>query len=359
MQKYSDRIEKLRKLFPENKIDAIFLSKPEDVAYFTGTKGDDLFLFITEKDAYLITDFRYREMAQKLDWFTYFETGIESKMIDVIKASDCKHLGVCKNSLSLDTYLSFLDELTGKEIIPTGDSEYSLVNELRIIKDEEEIEYTKIAQEIGCQAFAHIIKYIKPGMTERQVALELEYYMLGHGADGLSFDTICVSGEKSSLPHGVPDDKIINAGEFLTMDYGCTYKGYHSDMTRTVAVSSASDEMKNIYDIVLRAQLNACDKVKAGLTGDVCHHFALDIIADAGYGEYFGHGLGHGTGLEIHESPRLSLVYKKPIPVNSIVSIEPGIYLPGKFGVRIEDLAVVKENGIINITSAPKELIII
>jgi len=359
MQKFVDRINKLRGLFAENKIDSIFLSKPEDVAYFTGTKGNDLYLFITETDAYLITDFRYREMAQAINWFTYFETGIDSKMIDLLKKSNCKRLGVCKNSLSLNTYLEFKDELIGKEIVPTGDEEYSPVNDLRIIKDEEEIERTKIAQEIGSQAFAHIIKYIKPGMTERQVALELEYYMLSHGAEGLSFDTICVSGEKSSLPHGVPDDKVIKEGEFLTMDYGCVYKGYHSDMTRTVAVGSASDEMKKIYDIVLKAQLNACDKVKAGLTGDVCHHFALDIIADAGYGEYFGHGLGHGTGLEIHESPRLSLVYKKPIPVNSIVSIEPGIYLPGKFGVRIEDLAVVKENGIINITSAPKELIII
>ncbi len=359
MVKYEERINKLRSLFADHGIDGLYITKNEDVSYFTGTKGDDIYLWISEKEAYLITDFRYREMAGAISWFSYYETGAGIGAIDLLKKSDCKRIGVSRNSLPLDTYLNFLDKLNGKSIIPTGDDEYSIVNDLRIIKDEEEIELTHKAQEIGCEAFRHIQSYIRPGMSEKQVALELEYYMLTHGADGLSFDTICVSGRKSSMPHGVPDEHPVEDGAFLTMDYGCTYKGYHSDMTRTVAVGSASEEMRNIYGIVLEAQLNACNNVKAGLTGDVCHRFALDVIEKAGYGEYFGHGLGHGTGLEVHESPRLSLVYNKIIPANSIVSIEPGIYLPGKFGVRIEDLAVVKENGIINLTSAPKELIIV
>ena len=357
--KFLDRIEKLRSLFPENKIDSIFLSKSEDVSYFTGTKGDDISLFITEEEQYLITDFRYKEMAMNIDWFNFYETDLYNSTVDLILKTAAKRIGVCRNSLSLDTYLKFKEVLVDKEIVPVGDDEYNPVNELRIIKDEEEIYYTKIAEEIGSNAFEYILTVIKPGVTEKSIALALENYMLSHGADGISFDTICVSGKKTSMPHGVPDGKIIESGEFVTMDYGCTYNGYHSDMTRTIAVESASEEMQNIYNIVLKSQKYACENIKAGLNGDVCHHFALDIIEKEGYGKYFGHGLGHGTGLEIHEAPRLSLSYKKPIPVNSIVSIEPGIYIPGKFGIRIEDLAVVKENGIINLTNAPKELIII
>lgn len=353
--KFENRIDKLRALFVKYKIDGLLITKPADVSYFTGTKGDDISLWISDNEKVLITDFRYREMASVLNWFTYSEEPITK----VLSNSSSKIIGVSRNSLSLDLYLQLLDKLSEKEIVTTGDNEYDIVNDLRIIKDEEEIKLTKIAEDIGCAAFEHILSYIKPGMSEKQVALELEYFMFKHGAEGLSFDTICVSGVKSSMPHGVPDEKIIETGEFLTMDYGCVYKGYHSDMTRTIAIGSANEEMKNIYNIVLEAQKNACANVKAGLTGDVCHNFALDIIAKAGYGEYFGHGLGHGTGLEIHESPRLSPLYKGKIPVNSIVSIEPGIYLPGKFGVRIEDLAVVKENGIINLTNANKELIII
>ncbi len=357
--KFTNRIEKLISLFPANKIDGLFISKPEDVSYFTGTKGSDLFLWISESEQYLITDFRYREMAQAISWFSLFETNATTRIVDLLTDIKEKRIGVCKNSLPLSLYIEFLENLSEKEIVVTGDNEYSIINELRIIKDAEEIEYTKIAEEIGSDAFRHILKYIKPNMSEKQIALELEYYMLNHGADGLSFDTICIAGKKTSMPHGVPDESLIKTGNFLTMDYGCTYKGYHSDMTRTIAIGEVSTEMRNIYNIVLEAQINACKSIKAGLAGDICHNFAFKIIENAGFGEYFGHGLGHGTGLEIHEAPRLSPVYKKPIPVNSIVSIEPGIYLPGKFGVRIEDLAVIQENGIINLTSAPKELIII
>ncbi len=357
--KYADRIKKLRSLFHDYEIDGLYISKPEDVAYFTGTKGNDLSLWISEYEHFLITDFRYKELAQSIDWFSFFEIDISHSCVELIKQSNAKRIGVCRNSLSLDTYLKFKDVLTGKEIIPVGDDECNPVNDLRIVKDDEEIEYTRIAEEIGSDAFRYILTVIKPGDSEKKIALALENYMLSNGADGISFDTICIAGAKTSMPHGVSDGNLIKDGDFVTMDFGCTYKGYHSDMTRTIAIGSASSEMQNIYNIVLKAQNNACSNLKSGLNGDICHHFALDIIENEGFGQYFGHGLGHGTGLEIHESPRLSLSYKKPIPVNSIVSIEPGIYIPGKFGVRIEDLAVVKENGIINLTSAPKELIII
>ena len=229
-----------------------------------------------------------------------------------------------------------------------------------MVKDEEEMELTRQAEEISARAFLHMLDFLKPGITERDAAVELEHWMLTHGGEGISFDTICVSGAKSSYPHGVPGDKKIEDGDFVTMDYGTMVGGYHADMTRTVAIGHATDEMKKVYETVRLAQQTCCDKIHAGMKGDECHKIAADIIAAAGYGEYFGHGLGHGTGLEIHESPRFSPLYPKVILENTIMSIEPGIYLPGKFGVRIEDLCIVKADGIINLTlTAPKELIII
>ena len=183
--------------------------------------------------------------------------------------------------------------------------------------------------------------------------------MKQNGAEDLSFDTILITGAKTSLPHGVPGDDVIKKGDFVTMDYGCKVDGYCSDETRTVAVGQPTQEMIDVYNIVLEAQLNACNNIKAGLTGKECDALARDIIVKAGYGEYFGHSLGHGTGLEIHESPRYAQTNNEPIKAGTIVSIEPGIYLPGKFGVRIEDLALVTETGIINFVTAPKELIIL
>ena len=193
----------------------------------------------------------------------------------------------------------------------------------------------------------------------KEAAAELEHFMKQNGAEDLSFDTILITGAKTSLPHGVPGNEVIKTGDFVTMDYGCKVDGYCSDQTRTVAVGQPTQEMIDVYNIVLEAQLNACRNFHAGLTGKECDALARDVIEKAGYGEYFGHSLGHGTGLEIHESPRYSQLNNEPIKAGTIVSIEPGIYLPGKFGVRIEDLALVTEKGIINFVTAPKELIIL
>ena len=355
MNKYFDRIQKLKPLMDEAGIEAFYINNVPNVAYFTGTKGDDLALYITKTKAYIITDFRYREMASALsDWLTYVETTNSYKTIDFIKEQSEKLIGIEKNYLPLTDYLEFTT-ISGKEFKPVEE----LVESLREVKDEEEIEYTKRACEIACNAFDYMLTVIKPGMTELQLAAELEYFMRRNGAEGTSFDTILVTGPKTSLPHGVPGNEYVQEGSFVLMDYGCKYKGYCSDMTRTVAVGKPSQKMVDIYNIVLEAQMACCNQIKAGIIGADAHKIAADIIEKAGYGEYFGHGLGHGTGLEIHESPRYSPAWKKAIKENTIVSIEPGIYLPGEFGVRIEDLALVTKNGIINFVTAPKELLII
>ena len=354
--KYEERIARLQAKFADAGIDGLYINHVENVSYFTGKKGNDCTLWITPTRATILTDFRYREMAQELTWLTFYETSGTARPIDLLKTCPYTKIGVERDYLPLNDYLDFMKQLEGKEILPVE----GLVEDLRMVKDEEEMEFTRQAEEISARAFLHMLDYLKPGVTEREAAVELEHWMLTHGGEGISFDTICVSGAKSSYPHGVPGDKRIEAGDFVTMDYGTMVGGYHADMTRTVAVGHATDEMKRVYEVVRLAQQTCCDQIHAGMKGDECHKIAADIIAEAGYGEYFGHGLGHGTGLEIHEAPRFSLMYPHEIKENTIMSIEPGIYLPGKFGVRIEDLCIVKADGIINLTlTAPKELIII
>ena len=215
------------------------------------------------------------------------------------------------------------------------------------------------AQRIAEQALEEVLNDIKVGVTEKEIAARLTYLMLHYGAENMSFDPIVVSGANSSKPHGVPTEKEIQAGDFVTMDFGCIVDGYCSDMTRTVAVGHVTDEMQTVYDTVLNAQLAGIAACKAGVTGREVDGAARKVIADAGYGEAFGHGFGHGVGLEIHEAPTAGPRGETPLPAGSIVTAEPGIYLPGKFGVRIEDMLYVIEDGCVNLTEAPKQLVIL
>ena len=228
-----------------------------------------------------------------------------------------------------------------------------------IIKNQQEIESISKAAALGDRCFSYILGYIEPGMTERQVADEIERFLYANGAEGLAFDTISVSGERSCLPHGEPTDKIIEKGEFLTLDFGAVINGYCGDMTRTIAIGSVTPEMKKVYDTVLEAQLAAIDMIKAGVRCFDADKTARDIITSAGYGEAFPHGLGHGVGTEVHEAPTLNAKSEETLETNMVITIEPGIYLPEKFGVRIEDLAIVTDFGIINKVESKKELIII
>jgi Xaa-Pro aminopeptidase len=235
----------------------------------------------------------------------------------------------------------------------------SLVDKLRETKKEKEIECIKKAQQIAEEAFAHSLELIKPAVSEKDIALALDFYMLSHGAEAVSFDTIVVSGKNSSMPHGVPTDKKIENGDFVTMDFGAVYNGYHSDMTRTVAVGEPTEKQKEIYSVVLKAQKAALSVLKAGVPCSEADKAARDVIEAAGYKEFFGHGTGHGVGIEIHEAPTLSPRSKADLGEGNVVTIEPGIYIPNEFGVRIEDMALITKDGFVNLTSCEKELIIL
>jgi Xaa-Pro aminopeptidase len=231
------------------------------------------------------------------------------------------------------------------------------LSDFRAIKDADEIEFIKNAQKITDNAFLHILNFINKERTENEIALELEFYMRTNGADGIAFDTICVSGTKSSLPHGTPSDIKISENSFLTMDFGARFNGYCSDMTRTIVVGNASDKMLDVYFTVLKAQQLALDNITAGVLGCDVDRAARDYIYSHGYEGCFGHSTGHGLGIDVHEAPSFSPNYKKPIPNGAILSVEPGIYIEGKFGVRIEDIVIVKVDGYENLTKSQKQLI--
>lgn len=227
------------------------------------------------------------------------------------------------------------------------------------VKTKDELEKIGAAAALGDMCFTHILNFIKPGMSELDVAKEIDRFLLSNGGEGLAFDTICVSGSRSALPHGEPSEKLIEKGELLTMDFGAIIGGYCGDMTRTIGIGYLDEEQKNVYNTVLQAQLAACDIIKAGLPCQKADFAARDIIDKAGFGDYFVHGLGHGVGQEVHENPRLNSTSEDILEEDMAVTIEPGIYIPEKYGVRIEDLAIVKSFGIINLVNSTKELIII
>ena len=333
---------------------------PENRRYFTDFESSDGFLIVSENRAVFITDGRYIEAAEKQ--VSNCEVMLLGKaypqIAQILKEMDCRRLLVESTRMTLSTY-NALKGVLKKTPISTDTTLDTIINTLRSIKTETEVQSIVKAQRIAEDAFEHILKFIKPGVTEKEIALELDFYMLSHGGEGLSFETIAVSGKNTSMPHGVPSNKKVENGDFVTMDFGTIINGYHSDMTRTVAVSRATDEMKNAYDAVLRAQENCLNNIKAGISCKDGDEFARSVLRDAGLGQYFTHSTGHGVGVEIHEFPNLSPASDSILQVGNIVTVEPGIYIPEKFGIRIEDMALITENGCRNLTGAPKELIIL
>ena len=356
-------VEKLFSKIKEN--EAVVFIKPENRRYFTGMNTSNGLLLATSDKAWFFTDFRYIVDAKiKVKDPVKVELLDGSFVNTVKKKLEAEGKNVTKiyleqGYLSYLSVKSFMDGLTGYEF-DNGDN---FAASLRVEKTEEEISYIKQAQKITDDAFTHIVDYIysnwKKGITEKDIAFELEFHMRKNGAKGLAFDTIVASGANGAMCHAVPSDKPINDGDMITMDYGAAFNDYCSDMTRTVAVGHVNEEQEKIYNIVLEAQLNALKNIKAGLTGKECDAFARDIIEKAGYGPDFGHSLGHGVGINIHEGPNFSSAYTGVINVNAVMSVEPGIYLEGNCGVRIEDLVVVKENGAEDITHSEKKLLIL
>ena len=314
---------------------------------------------VTKKGCRYFTDSRYIESAENnLKGFEVLEMNRDNNYIkrlnDAIVDFGVSRLGYEEQYLTVAEYFYYRDNLKA-ELVPFC----AKINGFRDVKEDWELALMRKAQAITDQAFAEVITRIKPGMTELQLQAELIYCLYKNGATGLAFDPIVVSGPNTSLPHGVAGERVIQEGDFITMDFGAAYMGYCSDMTRTVAVGYATEEMKKIYNIVLEAQLAGLAISKAGTIGKDIDGAARKVISDAGYGAYFGHGYGHGVGLEIHESPSPSARNDQPMPAGAVCSAEPGIYLPGKFGVRIEDVCIYLEDGHENITSSPKNLIIV
>ena len=327
--------------------------------YFTGMKSSDGYLVVFKDAAYLIIDFRYIEKARQTA--KGCEVILQDKKYSQINELIIKHnasvAAVDTQTCTVDQFSAFKNAL--KADVTDSNALSKLIRDIRCVKSQDEIDNMISAQRIAEKGLEHILDIVRPGMTEREVRLELDNYMLRNGAEELSFDTIALSGSNTSLPHGVPSDKKIQAGEFVLLDFGAVVNGYHSDMTRTFCIGEPSEKMRRVYDIVLKAQLAALDAVKAGMTGKALDAVARDIIASEGFGKNFGHSLGHGVGMEIHEMPYASPNTDDILPENSVVTVEPGIYLEGEFGVRIEDFVVVKKDGCENMTKAEKKLIIV
>ncbi len=326
--------------------------------YLTGFDYEDGGVLLTADTAYLLTDSRYIEAAKaEVQGMQCVSCKGLLKTVETLLADKNIQKLYIEQSVSLAQF--HLLQKLAVELVADDTLETALAK-ARLVKDAEEIALLKHAQAITEKGFEHILPFIKAGVTEKQVALELEFFMRKNGADGVSFPFIAVSGANTSRPHGVPTDKPIENGDFVTMDFGALYRGYHADMTRTVAVGKVTDQQRHVYETVLRAQKAALIGIRAGISGRAADAFARDIIAAAGYGDNFGHGTGHGVGVEIHEAPRLSpLAPDTPLLAGSVVTVEPGIYLEGQFGVRIEDMVLVTENGCENLTKANKELIIL
>ena len=352
-----NRFEKLFSRLPES-VDCALITSDVNRRYFTGMRSSDGTVIAFRGKAYLIIDFRYIEKARAS--VTAAEV-IEQKNLyaqigELLRKHNATTIAIESQTLTVSRLHGFRNNLRDVEFIET-DLLSNAINCLRMVKDDEEVECIKKAQEIAEKAFDDILGFIKVGVTEREIMLELNRLMFAYGAEDLSFDTIVLSGANTSMPHGVPSDKKVRAGEFVLMDFGAVYNGYHSDMTRTVSVGEPDAEMKKVYDIVLEAQTAAINAARSGITGKELDLIARSIISNAGYGSCFGHSLGHGVGLEIHERPNASPNYVNTLNEGAVVTVEPGIYIAGKFGVRIEDFVILTENGCINLTKSAKNII--
>lgn len=350
----NNKINNSRMILKQKELDGLLLYKPENRRYISGFTGTTGYVLITEKDAKFITDFRYIQQASaECEGFEIVKIDNQKTITDVIKDLNLEKLGVEEDFMTFGQYTNFSNKLKETEIIPL----HGTITNLRCIKFDYEVKYIEKAASIADDAFKHILKTVRPGMTERDIALELEFFMKKEGASGLSFESIVASGNRSSLPHGVASDKVVERGDMITLDFGCIYEGYCSDMTRTFVLGKANDKQKQIYNTVLKAQNAALESVKPGITGEELDKISREIISNNGYGEYFGHGLGHGVGLEVHELPHVNAKGKDEMKPGMIITIEPGIYIPNFGGVRIEDLVLVTKNGYKVLSKSTKDLI--
>lgn len=354
-----NHFKKIAEALPGAGLDGVLLTGEHNRFYASGfaSVGSDGVALVTTKGNFYFTDSRYIEAAERqvsdaAIGMTESGKGYIAWLNEALELSGAKRIGFEDETMTVADHERYRKNLQA-ELVPAS----ALLHGLRARKDPEELERMEQAQRIAEKALEQILTEIRPGVTEKEIAARLQYHMLCFGAEKMSFDPIVASGPNGSMPHAVPTDRLIQSGEFVTMDFGCVYGGYCSDMTRTVCVGRPTEEMERVYETVLKAQLAGIAAARAGVTGAEIDGAAREVIRQAGYGDYFGHSFGHSVGVEIHESPNASPGNHEPMPAGAVVSAEPGIYLPGRFGVRIEDVIVLEEGGCRDITKADKALL--
>lgn len=352
----TEKVKKVQEELTKRGIDAVLITSSINRRYMTGFTGTAGVALISQDKARFITDFRYTEQATKqAEHFEVIEhkSQIHEEIKNQLNELNVKCLGFEENQVTYATYELYKKTFNEVKLEPIG----NIIENLRIYKTSEELEIMKRAAEIADKAYDHIQTFIKPGIKEIDVSNELEFFMRKLGATSSSFDIIVASGHRSALPHGVASDKKIEEGELVTLDYGALYQGYCSDITRTLAVGDINDELKTIYDTVLKAQILGVKGIKPGMTGKEADDLTRDFITDKGYGSYFGHSTGHGLGMEVHEAPTLSHRSDMSLEPGMVVTVEPGIYIPNVGGCRIEDDIVITESGNERLTHSTKALI--
>ena len=363
------RVERLRELMAERGYDAVVLRNNPDLRWLTGAERTFDFevahtAVVTRDDLWLHTDSRYyntfrERLGADCPWKIDMDV-IDPARWAAERARDAHARVVAvEDTCTLSFFDAFSAACSSVGIACLTPRLHGDICDLRSVKDAEEIELMRRAQEVTDEAFDHICGFIRAGLTEQEIRVELENYMLSHGADELSFGTIIAAGPNGANPHAQPGPYVVREGDLIVMDYGAGYHDYHADMTRTVCVGEPSAEQRAVYDVVRRAHEACAAAVHAGVIGRDIHQVAVDVISEAGYGEYFGHGLGHGVGLEIHERPNFNRSWDRPVPAGSVVTIEPGIYLPGRFGIRLEDFGVVTEGGFEPFTRSTHDLVVV
>jgi Xaa-Pro aminopeptidase len=351
------RITKLRQSLLEQELDGILISQPENRRYLSGFTGSAGWLVISAERAILITDFRYFEQVERESpdfELARIKTRPADLLPEILAGLDVKRLGFESQDVTMDQWTTLDAAVEGVEWVPLKDA----VETIRAVKDEGEIEALRRSAALNDAAFAHLLEVIQPGMTEQEAAWQIESYMRTQGASKVAFDLIVAAGPNGALPHARARDHAIQPGEPIVIDIGCVLDGYCSDMTRTICLGKPSPKYLEVWDIVLQAQEAAQAATRAGVSGVEADASARDLITEAGYGPYFGHGLGHGVGLAVHEDPRASRLSEDTFEPGMSLTIEPGIYLPGEFGVRIEDLVIIREEGVEVLTGTAKSPVV-
>ena len=349
------RLTKLREALAAEGLDAILITQPENRRYLSGFTGSAGMLLISADEAIIATDFRYYEQVEKQapDFcLAKITDKFKALLPELVQQVGAKRVGFESTHLTVDQHQQWQEVAEGFELVPTKE----LVERIRAIKDEDELSKIKKAIALSDKAVAHIVGFIEPGMTEKEVAWELEVFMRTRGAEKLAFDLIVGSGPNGAMPHATVSERVIRAGEPIVIDLGAMIDGYNSDLTRTICAGQADDKFKEIYDIVLTAQLTAEQSIRPGMTGKQADAIARQVIEEAGYGENYGHGLGHGVGLAVHEKPTVGRLSEDVLEPGMVFTVEPGIYLPGWGGVRIEDIVVLREDGVEVLTQASKDV---